>query len=342
MHQEFIDYLKDCQKILIICSHPLDFDSLGSGLLLNKYLEKDLQKDVTLVFPRKMAKEEKGFNCFLPGFDQIKDQDTRELFKDNIEFDAVIFLDGGSPTQFYDSDLEGKEPEFKKIKKSVHIDHHMPQARLGDLMIQEKLSSTIEVLLTNVIPMDSVDKDMATLAYAGFVGDTGNFKWSFTPKTMEIAAQLLEKGADIQEIFERAFFSKSAAYFKMLAYASDKIEFYPKLGTVMLCLSDSLIKKDKLRENDIDLVKDVYISEIARSIKGFPRGLWLNGEIPGRVKVSFRGSNLYNKVDMKDVLTKAGGSGGGHFNALGFAFQGELDLVKRNIIKQLKLAIEKV
>lgn len=341
MHQQFHDYLKDYKNILIICSQPLDFDSLGSGLLLKKYLEKSHSKKTTLVFPRKMSKEEKDFNSFLPGFSEILDQDTRDLFINEIKYDGLIFLDGGSPTQFFDSDLAGKEPDFKKIKTSVHIDHHLSQVKLGNLMIHDQtLSSTVEVLLTHVIPIDEVDADMATMAYAGLVGDTGNFKWGFSSKTLNLAGQLLDKGAQVQEIFEKTFFSKSPNYFKTLSYVAQKLEFYPRLGIVMFSLPNSKILKDNLKERDIDLMGDIFTVEIARSIKGFPRGIRMTEESPSRIKVSFRGSNLYNKINMLEVLTRAGGSGGGHFNACGFVFQGELNLVKRKIIQELKKAIK--
>ncbi len=339
MHQQFKEYLKDSKNILILCSQPLDFDSLGSGLILYKYLRK-IGKKVSVIFPRKMSREEKEFNAFLPGFSDILDQDIREIFKGEIKYDGIIFLDGGSPTQFFDSDQIGKEPDFSRIKTSVHIDHHLSQVKLGNLIIHDPtLSSTVEVLLTSVIPLDKIDAQMATLAYAGIVGDTGNFKWGFTAKTLVLAGKLLDIGASVQEIFEKTFFSKSPDYFKTLSYVAQKLEFYPKLGTVIFSLPNSLIKKDNLKERDIDLMGDIFTVEIARSIKGYPRGIRLTEESPSRIKLSFRGSNLYNKINMPEVLTKAGGSGGGHFNACGFSFQGELGLVKRKIIQELRKAI---
>ena len=65
------------QSFLILCSKPLDSDSLGSGLILKKYLES-LGKKCKLVFPREITEEEKAMNSYLPYFDEIETKDTRE------------------------------------------------------------------------------------------------------------------------------------------------------------------------------------------------------------------------------------------------------------------------
>lgn len=89
------------QTVLIIGSRPLDFDCLGTGLVLKKYLESKGRK-VTFMFPGKISRGDKDYYGILPYFEEIITADTRMVLSKR-NFDLLVLLDGSNWMQFYDS-----------------------------------------------------------------------------------------------------------------------------------------------------------------------------------------------------------------------------------------------
>lgn len=337
MNQDFARYIQEDRKVLIVTSDPLDFDCIGSGLVLKKYLEH-LGKEVILRFPRTITPEEKERNKFLPYIDEIIDGDTREVLSTK-QFDNLIFLDGSDLNQYFDSE-ESKEnsPNLEVYPKRVHIDHHLNRSEsLGKLIIHDpSASSTMEVLLDQVIDSNFLDSKIATLAYASIAGDTGNFRWAVNPKTLKFASLLLEKGADYKLIVNDMFFSKDPEYFKTLSWITHQIVLNDEVKTIFLPISDDIIKENGFNEQKLETLKVIFHGEIARSIKGFDRGVILREEKEGEVKISARGSHL-NQINMPQAFMEIGGKGGGHFNACSFVIEGKnIDQVKQDIIEIFK------
>ncbi|OGE25810.1 hypothetical protein A3H85_02070 [Candidatus Daviesbacteria bacterium RIFCSPLOWO2_02_FULL_40_8] len=337
MNNKFLEYIQGDQKILVISSDPLDLDCLGSGLVLKKYLES-LNKEVMLMFPRKLTEQEKQANNFLPYFDEIIEQDSREILSKR-NADTLIFLDGSSLTQYYDTD-ETKEnpPNLEIYPKRIHIDHHSSRTEeLGKLIIHDpQASSTMEVLLDQVVNPSFLDDKTATLAYVAIMGDTGNFQWAFTDKTLMLAAKLIQLGADNKTLIHKMFSSKSKDYLFLLSWIIQNLEFSDEVKTIFLDLSFEQIKKSGFNEDQQKMIKNIFNSEISTSIEGYDRGIVLREKNHGRVSVSCRGSKN-NLINLPEELSKIGGIGGGHFNACGFEFQGKsTGEVKKDIIEAFK------
>ena len=65
---------------------------------------------------------------------------------------------------------------------------------------------------------------------------TGNFRWKFTAKTLELASKLLAKGADPIEVLERMFVQKSKMYVELLEYVLNNFEYDDDLNSLFLFL----------------------------------------------------------------------------------------------------------
>lgn len=335
MRQQFFDYIKDDKTVLIIASQPLDLDSIGSGLVLKKYLES-LGKIVTLVFPRNFSEFEKNQFNYLPFFNEIQDKDTRKFFTSK-QFDNLIFIDGTSLTQYYDSEHDrANPPDINIYEKRVHIDHHLKLVdSLGKLIIHDpNLGSTMELILAQIVPLDFFDKDTATLAYAAISGDTGNFQYAFSSQTLKLAGELMEKGADVELIIQKMFYDKPKDYFNKYCWVISQVEFNQQVRSTFLKLSLKLIKEQQFNRDQVDLVKDIYKEEIAKSVNGYDRGVIIEEKESGRIKVSARG-NTQNKISFPEAFAQVeGAKGGGHFNAAGFEIEGKtIDLVQEQIVK---------
>lgn len=329
-------YLGEDKKILVISSRPLDLDCLGSGLIMKKYLES-LGKNVTLIFPSKINEEEKRFHEFLPYFDEIEFHDTREILK-NKNFDLLVLLDGSNIVQFYDtSETEDNPPDLNIYAQRLHIDHHIPRKEaLGTYVIQKPLSSTAEVILEEVVPKDFIDENIATLGYGAIAGDSGNFRWNFQPQTMKLASLLIERGARVEEVVERLFFSKSKSYLKMTSFAIENAQFYDNVKTVFLSLPYERAVKEGMDSEQLPAMQTVFSMEVAKVVEGYHRGFMLYEEKKGEVLISAWGSNLRNTVNLPEFFTNLGANGGGHFNACGFKILGDFEEVKNLIITTLE------
>lgn len=338
--KEFEKYIKNVKSVLLITSQPLDLDCISSGLIMKLYLES-LGFDVTFRFPRKITAEENDKFSYLPFFDEFHNEDTRDLLN-KAQVDLLILLDGTNLVQYYDNaNTKLPVPVINKFKKSIRIDHH-PESpeRLAELNILDpSASSTIEVLLDQIIPENFLDKEIATLAYAGFIGDTGNFRWNFNPRALRQAALLLEKGADPTETINRMFSMKRKEYLNMLKFVLENIEFDDDLQTVFLFLPYDKFQSEAKPLGDFRLVKEAFINEVSKNVDGYHRGILLTEHAEkGRIKVHSRG-NSQNDVDLREMFKSLGGNGGGHFQTGGGDFEMDFDEFKEMLREAIRVRL---
>lgn len=324
--EDFGSYIKDRKTVLIIASRPLDFDCLSSGLILKKYLES-LGKDVRLMHPFKFNKEDKEYYDFLPYFEEIEDKDTYKFLQKK-NFDLLIFVDGANIEQFYDEEnSEGVLPDLSVYDKRIHIDHHLNNfGNLGTLTIHRpSVCSTTEIITTEIIPDEFLDENIATLAYCGIGGDTGNFKYSFSPATLALASKLLEKGADWMAFVDRFFYWKSKTYLEMLDLAIENTVYDDKLATSFILFPYQKLEEHKINSYGLSELKRAVDEELARCVPGYPRTMLIYEKAPGKISVSGRGSTLHNQVSLPQLFSELSGNSGGHFNASGLSARGDFN-----------------
>lgn len=335
---QFKELIKAGNNILVISSEPLDLDTISSGLLTKKYIESLVpDKEIKLSFPRKLKPFEYELNAFVPFFElEFIGHDTRDDLNSGV-YDTLVVLDGGSREQFYErNNRDLPEPRFN-IKTIIQVDHHV-SGEFPDVTLQIKdstASSTTEILLDKIIPSDFLDEDLATLGYAGILGDTGNFRYGFTPKTMQIASLLLEKGARVTEILNAMYSRKTPEFLNAISYAINHIEFDKDTKTMFLAVSKELIEKDNLTKEQISLIKDAFKFDVAQSMRDYYRGIVLSEKIPGIILIECRGNHFKNSLNLTELLKHIGGSGGGHYNAAVATYNSTMeqgiDILKTNI-----------
>ena len=322
---------------MIIASRPFDTDSVGSGLVIKKYLES-LNKKTKLVFPTKISDQDRQRNQFIPYFEELEYQDTRELMNKE-KFDVLILLDGSNIVQYYDTTQTVDDPpNLNNCPKRIHIDHHFQHPeKLGTLEIfDSKASSTMEIVLQKVIPKEFIDEKIATLGYAAIAGDTGNFRYGFRSPTFKTMAMLQKKGADVFQVLERLHLSKTKQYLEMLAYGIKNTEYDDRLKTSFLFLPYQKLKKDKIDKNEVKDIKWSFDDIYARYVPGYPLGILMYEIEPGKIKISCRGNNLTNKINLPKMFMELGGNGGGHFHAVGIDLDGKFSKIKSDLVKTIE------
>ncbi len=204
----------------------------------------------------------------------------------------------------------------------VDIDHHHDNTRFGDVnVIVSDASSTGEILRDLLRLLDvELTPEIAEPLYIALVTDTGRFQYTnTTPRTLRLAAELVEAGANLHRVFQGVYESVEFAKLKLLARALGRAEVFEG-GRLVIAylLRDDFLEVGAVEpysEGIIDYLRAVEGSDMAALIREPPT----RGGPKHRVSLRSRGDEL----DVSEIARKAGG--GGHRQAAGFSSELPLD-----------------
>ena len=219
-------------------------------------------------------------------------------------------------------------PILERAASVVNIDHHHDNTRFGDVnLIVADASSTGEVLRDVFAGLGvELTPEIAEPLYIALVTDTGRFQYAnTTAKSLRLAAELVEAGADIHAVFQQVYESVEFAKLKLLARALDRARVLEG-GRIVV---SNLVRTDfadvgavePYSEGIIDYLRAVEGSELAVLIREPPRD-----EGPTR-RVSLRAS--VDELDVSAIARLFGG--GGHRQASGFSSEASVDEIVERI-----------
>jgi len=157
------------------------------------------------------------------------------------------------------------------------------------------------------------DKAAADCVYTGISTDTGCFRYrNVTPRTLRIAAEAMEAGADAGEINRLMFECKSRAQADAERMALDSMEYFCGGKCAMICVPRSVLERTGAKDSELD-----GVAALPRQIEGVIVGVTLKEKEDGSIKVSVRANP---PADAAAVCQKFGG--GGHTGAAGCSFPG--------------------
>ncbi len=313
------------QSAIIIHRNP-DGDALGSGLALKQYLQKrDIKVD--LVSPNEIP----NYLKWLPGINDVLifEQQTQKI-QEILKNSQLIFT-----LDFNDLSRVGKD--FEKYLKTlkdrtfVMIDHHLEPADYAKFKLSDSSkSSTSEMVYDFISALDGsnlIDQDMATCLYTGIMTDTGSFKFpNTTPHTMCIAADLMKKGINHNDIQIKIYDSFSLDKLHLLGEALNKLIFLPQYKTAYIALSRSDLKKHHYQKGDTEGFVNYGLSLKDADFAV----MFLENEQEG-VRISFRSKGNFPA----NAFAKRYFNGGGHKNAAGGRTQTNLDEAVQLFLEKL-------
>ena len=171
----------------------------------------------------------------------------------------------------------------------------------------------------------SIDKDVANSLLLGMITYTIGFSTSnITPRFFRLAADLMEKGADLPRLYHQALTAQSLPASKIWGNALSRIKSKGNLAWTTITLKDRTNAAYQGRD-DADLTNHLSIlEEIDVSVL-------FNEQKDGKVKVSWR-SNV--KFDVSKIAMRF--DGGGHPPAAGAEITGELETVMELVLGETK------
>ncbi len=206
------------------------------------------------------------------------------------------------------------------------IDHHVSQGALppGPRYVDPTASATGELVFEVALANGwQLGQPAARALYVALLTDTGGFRFSNThPRTLRIAAELLETGLDPEGIYLDVYARAPEGRPRLLAEALQTLVVEPDVGLAWVTVPPGAVERFGLTSDDLD-----GVVEYPRSVEGVRMALLFREMSAGRVKVSLRS---VGSVDVAAFARQFGG--GGHTKAAGLAVVGSLAEVQATVL----------
>lgn len=313
---DIIAALRSCNRFLISVHRNPDGDALGSQLALMLALEKS---NKTVVAQNLDPVPE--IYRFLPASSRIRTGSTVEG-----RYDAILVLDADPPrTGLFD----GNYPAETRI----NIDHHITNPVEWPLTwLAPSASATGEMVYELIQRLGvPIDREIALCLYTAIFTDTGSFRYSnTTPKSMRIAAELIEAGADPWLVTENVYESFAYRRIKLLGTVLAGVERSEDGRIAWVVVTEELFHRFGASSEDTE-----NFINFVRSTKGVEVAVLFRQTAALQYKISLRSKG---RVDLSGLAQSLGG--GGHKNAAGSTVDGTLDEVKKRVIGAVNNAVE--
>jgi phosphoesterase RecJ-like protein len=253
---------------------------------------------------------------------------------DDLDERTVVFLDCGN--------LE-RNPAEALQRPGMHIlniDHHHDNTHFGTVnLVVPDASCTAEIVWDLMHGLEvAPTQEIAEALYVGLITDTGRFMYENTgPRAHRMAAQLIEAGVDVHEIYRRVYEGVPYGKLALLARGLAKVERYDsgRLTVTGLDAADFADSgaEESYSEGVIDHLRAVQGTAVAALVRDRIGDTDGNGN-PLR-KVSLRASD--ERVDVSAIARAQGG--GGHRQAAGFTTALEwpalIEFLREEVAQQL-------
>ncbi|MGN0362175.1 MAG: bifunctional oligoribonuclease/PAP phosphatase NrnA [Bilifractor sp.] len=312
MQKKIDEFLKDVKTVAIAGHVNPDGDCIGSCMGMYLYLRDNfprIQADVYLEAPRR-------------AFYVIRDLDKAKQECVEYPCDLLILLDISSHDRIGVAGCL-----LKSAKRVLCLDHHKTNRDTYTWLFNyPEISSTCEVVW-NFLDSDKISEKCAEALYMGMVHDTGVFQYASTsPRTMRIAASLMEKGIPFSRLIDETYYQKTYVQNQLLgrALVESFLMFDGKL--IVSCIR----KKDMDFYHATPADMDGIVSQM-RNTSGVEVSVFMYELAEGTWKVSLRS---VDQVDVSVVAQIFGG--GGHARAAGVTMQGSCYDVINNLTQHLE------
>lgn len=314
--------IRQSDTIAIACHINPDGDALGSLLGLGIAIERGFpEKRVLLVAQDGVPDTYK----FLPFSDRIRTDCDEE------DIELAIVVDSGDLSRVGDRLYHA----FSNAKILLDIDHHVGAGAFGAVrLLDNRAAATAEIVFDLLGELDlPIDRDIATCLFTGVITDTGSFRFmNVTPRTLRVAASLIEAGASPSLIAEQVFDNRPFKSVKLMGLTLSTLSHTDDGRITWAAVSQEAFAQAEATDEDTE----GFVGPI-RAARGTEVGILFREASPGKVRISLRS---VENVNVADVAAKFGG--GGHKMAAGCTFDGSLDEAVAAVVEAAKQALSSV
>jgi phosphoesterase RecJ-like protein len=243
--------------------------------------------------------------------------------------EVAIILDLSTWNQL--GDMAGYIRQFPGPR--VVIDHHLTQDDLGATFLKDSTAEATGTLVLRAVRVlgASLTAEIATGLLTAIAMDTGWFRHPNTlPGTMRAAAELIEAGAEIDDIYRKLFERNTLGRLRLIGetLVGLRTDLDGRVAYATIT-RDDLIRTGAIPQDSEDLI------DFTVSLQGVEIGLLFIEQLRGGAKVSFRARN---GLDCSQLAGKFGG--GGHRQAAGATLPGPLSESVARVLQAVRQALE--
>lgn len=317
--EQVLDIVRGKSRFIVAAHVNPEGDATGSQLAFYHIL-KQMGKEAVMV-----AQDPVPYNLkFLPGIDGIS-----ESAPAGFSPEAAIVLDCPVLER-----VGAVRDAVAGADVIVNIDHHVSNARFGDVnWVEPEVSSVGEMVYILARELEiRMDRDIAEALYTAIVTDTGMFNYDNTGSgTHQAISGLIEAGVRPYVMYGEIFEKKRVTDIRVLGkvLSTIRLEEEGRLAHMSLTL-------DMYRDEGVESVYTDEFINFPRSIHGVEVTVFFreNPARPGEVNVSLRSGA---RVNINEVAAIFGG--GGHARAAGCRFDCGLDEARDKVLKAAAAAI---
>lgn len=214
---EVVRAIREARRVTAFCHENPDADTLGAALAI-RFAAERLGKEAEVV----SSDPPPPFLAFLPGVEEVRSAPQ-------LEPDVAVVVDAGELRRIGRLALDAAD--WLERARIVNIDHHVSNPGFGVAQLIDPDAAATCELVTLLLPELGVplDERLAIVLMAGIVQDTHTFAHpNATPRTLRVAADLVEAGAPLAAINRAIYadkpFSTLALWGRMLARIEERCE----------------------------------------------------------------------------------------------------------------------
>jgi phosphoesterase RecJ-like protein len=318
----FLDRLRAARKPILMTHVDPDADGLGSQVAFFE-AARAVGVDALIInddpIPRRFAWVDPAA-CVADYDQRSADLEGADL---GLIFDAHDVSRAGRPAQM----LQQAGVEI------LVVDHHpVPEGRDVSGLVAVDFSSTGELCYRLLETLGwPVSSRAAHALYGAISFDTGSFRFLRNqPETLRVAAELIERGIDTNPIQEALFASRPLAETHLLGRILSHIEISAGGRVASVTVEPAMLR-------DLDVPPDASGEAIPMviGIEGvLVAAMFKPGRKPGQWKVSLR-----SKTEAKIGHIAIALGGGGHDHAAGATIEGDIEVLRPQILAQLAAVV---
>lgn len=307
-------------RIVIVPHKNPDGDAIGSSLGLWHYL-KAIGQEARVIVPNDYPK----FLKWMPGTSEVLNFE-----RDNAA--AVEYLNSSDLCFTLDFNQLGRVGQMTPILEGLQatfimIDHHQAPDNYAQITYSDsKMSSTSEMVFNFISSLGDVNKissEIADCLYAGIVTDTGSFKYSSTTsKTHQVAAELINKGANNFEVQNRIFDTNTPDRLQLLGCTLKNMVILKEYNTAYTSLSQEELDAHNYKKGDTEgfVNYGLTLQNIRFAV------IFIENKEERIIKISFRSEGNFSVNE----FARNHFHGGGHTNAAGGRSESNMEVTMKH------------
>jgi phosphoesterase RecJ-like protein len=213
----------------------------------------------------------------------------------------------------------------------ISIDHHITNLMPAELNLVEPEEPATSAILAKYLPEWGfpITPEIATCLMTGVLSDTLGFRTSnMTPDTLRMGATLMEKGANLPDLYQRALVRRSFDAARYWGFGLSRVQCVDRLLWTTLTVADR-------KEAGYPGRDDADLMAVLSAIDGADISIIFNEQSEGHIKISWRSQPGY---DVSELALSMGG--GGHPAASGAELTGTMEEVQARVLVATRLVLQ--